>query len=160
MLRSFILCLLMAAMQCHAAPVEGDAFEILNVSADRAGEDPDREVLRLAGNLRLETREWVLEADSALVYGPANRPERVVLTGAPVRLQTIGDSPAETDPLAASAPLMEYRRSEDNLVLSGGAELRQEGQVVRSEVIVYDIEPGRFHARGDGGVLIEVPPDG
>lgn len=150
--------MLIAAMQCHASGVGDGVFEILNVSADRAGEDPVSDILFLSGNLRLETREWVLLAESAVVYGPANRPDRVLLEGSPVRLQTIGESFGELDALEASAPVMEYHRAGDRLVLSGGAVLNQDRQVIRSEVIEYDIEPGRFRARGDGGVLIEVPP--
>jgi lipopolysaccharide export system protein LptA len=148
--------LLLASVHCHAAPVVDGGFEILNISADRASEDPDREAMLLEGNLRLETREWLLEAERAVVSGPANRPLGVRLEGAPVHLSSI--DPEGDDELEASAPVMEYDRATNSLVLSGGAFLRQGRQVLRSATIEYEIESGRFQARGAEGVTIETPP--
>ena len=160
MLRKLIPCLLLlsVALHGHAAPVADAGFAILNISADRASEDPDRDAMLLEGNLLLQTREWLLQAERAVVSGPANRPSSVRLEGSPVRLRSIA---AEGDDfLEATAPAMEYDRSANSLLLSGGAFLRQGRQVLRSAIIEYDIESDRFQARGAEGVTIEVPPDG
>jgi lipopolysaccharide transport protein LptA len=151
-----LLLLLLASVQCHGALVVSGGFEILAVAADRASEDPGREALLLEGHLRLETREWLLEAEQAVVHGPANRPSSVRLEGSPVRLSSIDAEGG--DELEASAPVIEYDRSGNSLLLSGGAVLRQGQQTLRSETIEYDIESGRFQARGAEGVTIEAPP--
>jgi lipopolysaccharide transport protein LptA len=158
MLRKLVryLLLLLASAGCLAAPVVDGGFEILSVVADRASEDPGRDAMMLAGHLRLETREWILVAEQAVVHGPANRPLSVRLEGSPVRLRGIVTEGDEA--LEASAPVIEYDRSGNSLLLSGGAVLRQGQQTLRSETIEYDIESGRFQARGGEGVAIEVPP--
>ena len=160
MLRTLTPCLLLllASVHCHAAPVADGGFEILSISADRASEDPDRDAMLLEGNLDLETHEWLLQAERAVVNGPANRPSSVRLEGSPVLLRSIaaeGD-----DDLEASAPVIEYDRSTNSLLLSGGAFLSQGRQVLRSATIEYDIESGRFQAHGAEGVTIEAQPDG
>jgi lipopolysaccharide transport protein LptA len=152
------LLLLLASLQCHAAPVADGGFSIVSISADRASEDPNRDAMLLEGNLHLQTHEWLLQAERALVHGPAHRPLSVRLEGSPVHVRSIatrGD-----DDLEASAPVMEYDRSTNSLLLSGGALLRQGRQVLRGDIIEYDIGTDRFRARGAEGVTIEATPDG
>ncbi|MGD9021505.1 MAG: LptA/OstA family protein [Lysobacterales bacterium] len=159
MLRRLAPCLLLllASAQCHAAPVAAGGFEFLNVSADHASEDPDRDALLLRGNLRLQTHEWLIRAELAIVHGPTNRPSNVRLEGSPVNLRSV-DTEGDDD-LEASAPVMEYDRSNNSLLFSGGAFLRQGRQVLRGDIIEYDIGTDRFRARGADGITIEALPD-
>ncbi|MGB5485973.1 MAG: hypothetical protein WBN06_01130, partial [Lysobacterales bacterium] len=60
--------------------------------------------------------------------------------------------------IKATAPVVEYLRDANLLLLSEGATLMLGDEVVRSAHIEYDISTNRYQAGGDDGVMIEVPP--
>jgi lipopolysaccharide transport protein LptA len=131
---------------------------MISISADVAREDEQPGILHFTGHFRMLSDDWNLTSDAATVYGNPDKPDRVVLEGSPARfLVNRGDS-ADTDQIEATAPVVEYSRADDLLLLSNGATLMMGGEVIRSRYIEYNISTNRYKAGGADGVLIEVPP--
>jgi lipopolysaccharide transport protein LptA len=130
--------------------------DLISIRSAEAWEDERPDVVHFAGGFTLDAGSWTLEADKATVYGPLDRPETVVLDGAPARiwLKTERDNRQQT--ITGEAPSIEYRRVEHAIRLSGGASLSRADSVMTSEVIDYDIESDRFSAGGPEGVQLRV----
>jgi lipopolysaccharide transport protein LptA len=131
---------------------------MISISADVASEDEQSGILHFSGNFRLLSNDWNLTSDAATVYGDPDKPDRVVLEGSPARFLVNRSDSADPDQIEATAPIVEYSRADDLLLLSNGAALMMGGEVIRSRYIEYNISTNRYKAGGADGVLIEVPP--
>ena len=132
--------------------------ETITISADEAYEDIRPAILHFNGHFLMQSREWILQSSQASVYGRLDRPDKVILKGAPARfLSTLDDGEVRLE-VEAEAPEMEYLRSTSMLQLSGGALLKLDDEEIRSMVIKYDIDAKRYWAGGVDGVMIEVLP--
>ena len=152
-----VLCALVA-MSGFAESLSDHRFETVSISADEASEDSDSDTLRFAGHFLMQSGDWKLHSDEAIVSGPPDRPERVFLQGSPARfvIQRVTDE--ETHTIEASAPSIEYVRATQILSLSGGASLRLDNEVIKSAALEFDLSSDRYQSMGAGGVSIEVPP--
>ena len=168
MLRIFLLCqiVLLASMilPCDASSAGERVIETVSISADEAYEDIQPGILHFNGHFLMRSGDWQLESVQATVYGKPDRPDRVYLEGSPARF-TIKRDPGNRQQggsqktVEAAAPEVEYQRSTNLLILSGGAILMLDGEVIRSEVIEYNVITDRYRAEGLDGVMIEVPPN-
>lgn len=143
---------------CTAAPLGTGSFDMISISADVASEDEQPGILHFAGHFRLLSNDWNLTSDAATVYGNPDKPDRVILEGSPARFLVNRSDSTDTDQIEATAPVVEYSRADDLLLLSNGATLMMGGEVIRSRYIEYNISTNRYKAGGADGVLIEVPP--
>jgi len=137
---------------------QGDrVFETVSISADEAYEDTQPGILHFKGHFTMRSRDWQLESVQATVYGQPDRPDKVVLEGSPARFLINRNQDTRQNTVEATAPAVEYLRSTNMLKLTGGAVLKLGGEVIRSNVIEYNISTGRYRAAGADGVIIEVP---
>ncbi|MGA9574355.1 MAG: LptA/OstA family protein [Lysobacterales bacterium] len=141
-----------------AAPLGAGAFDMISISADEASEDEEPGILHFHGHFLLRSKDWNLTADVATVYGKPDKPDRVILEGSPARFLVSRADSAELGQIEAAAPVVEYSRADNLLLLSSGATLMLGDEVIRSRHIEYNISTNRYKAGGTDGVLIEVPP--
>jgi len=143
---------------CGASPLEEGAFDMINISADEAGEDEQPGILHLNGHFLMQSTDWQLTAEEATVYGSPDKPDRVHLEGSPARFLINPNENENQGQIKAAARVVEYLRDDNLLILSDGATLMLGDEVIRSTHIEYDIRTNRYRASGSDGVLIEVPP--
>ena len=140
-----------------ASSLADDGFETISIFADEASEDIQPGILHFKGHFTMQTQDWKLESEKAIVYGNPDRPDKVTLEGSPARFLINRDAHKGQGTVEATAPEMEYLRSTGILRLSGGAILKLDDEIIRSTVIEYNIDTERYQAGGTEGVLIEVP---
>ena len=94
----------------------------------------------------------VLTSHRLEAFYPANasQPERLVATGAVKMVQ--GEREARCDEAT-------YHRSQDMLICTGNAELRQGEDIVTGEVIEFDLAAERVVVKGGASVLINADDD-
>ena len=143
---------------CSAAPLGKGAFDMISISADEASEDEQPGILHFNGHFLMQSTDWHLTSEEATVYGRPDQPDRVYLEGSPARFLINPDDSNNRGQIMATARVVEYLSSADILLLSGGATLMLDDEVIRSTHIEYDINTNRYRASGSDGVQIEVPP--
>lgn len=143
----------------NASSAGGRVIETISISADEAYEDTQPGILYFDGHFIMQSRDWRLESAQATVYGQPDKPEKVHLEGSPARFLIIRNQADGQSTVEATAPMVEYQRATNMLNLSGGAMLKLDGEVIRSERIEYNISTEHYRAAGADGVIIEVPPN-
>jgi len=158
-MKKAVLTYLLFSMCCfsHAAPLGDDALAMISISADEASEGEQAGVLNFSGNFLMRSSEWQLTSEKATVHGSPNKPDRVVLEGAPAHFVINRDGGSNRNQIRATAEVLEYQRDKNVLLLSGEATLTLKEEVIRSTSIEYDIDTNRYQAGGNNGVTIEVP---
>jgi lipopolysaccharide transport protein LptA len=161
---------------CRAALVNAELLDFSSgdsviIKADTAWEDSATDVVHFSGGFTLSAPDWYVSADTAVVHGKLDDPEKVRLQGSPARiffLRAGSDTESGTDAAARSAggtPAdrtegtasdIEYIRSRNIVKLSGSATLKREDDVLVSENIEYDVDADRYTASGAGGVNIQI----
>lgn len=152
-----VLCTLLA-MSGFAASLSDHSFAVVSISADEALEDSDSDTMRFVGHFLMQSGEWELQSHEAVVAGPPDRPDRVLLQGSPARFLIERSSDDRMHIIEATAPSIEYVRATNLLSLSGGATLRLDGEVIRSAALEFDLSSDRYQSLGSDGVSIEVQP--
>lgn len=161
MLKIFLSCqiVLLAVMvlPCNASSPDEHVIETVSIHADEAHEDTQPGILHFSGHFRMRSGARQLESERATVYGQPDRPDKVLLEGSPARFLINRQQANGQNRIEATAPRMEFQRSTNLLKLSGGAILKIDGEVIRSNEIEYNISTNRYRAEGIDGVVIEIP---
>lgn len=163
--RSVFFCLL--AFCSGVAPVSSDPLDFnsndtVTVTADRAWEADEDDVIHFSGQFELRAPDWSLLGDTAVVYGNLDNPDRVVVEGKPARIAFLRepeDSADTVERVDGEALFVEYFRATDKLVMRGAANLTRKDSTLVSEVIEYDVESDRYSASGEGGISIQFNPE-
>ena len=150
--------LMLICAPCSAAPLGDGAFNTISISADEASEDEQPGILHFNGHFLMQSENWQIMSERAVVYGSPDRPDRVYVEGSPARFLVKREEVAGGSTVEATASVVEYLRALDRLVLSGNAVLMLKDEIIRSANIEYDIGANRYRAGGADGVLIEVSP--
>ena len=154
-----LLTLLPFAKPLFAGPLDFSSDETVTITAQRAWEAEEVDVIHFSGNFELHAPDWSMAGDTAVVYGDLDDPDRVVVEGKPARvsfLRTADDTgePAEDEPVEGAAQVVEYFRATDKLVMRGNASLVRKESTLTSALIEYDVETDRYSAGGEGGINI------
>jgi len=139
------------------------------IKADSAWEDATADVVHFSGGFTLRAPDWYVSADTAVVYGKLDDPDKVQLNGNPasiffLRTGSDADNPTRkpgepADRTEGTATDIEYLRSTNIVKLSGSATLKRGEDVLVSEKIEYDVDADRYTASGTGGVNIQIKAD-
>ncbi|MEP6158734.1 MAG: LptA/OstA family protein [Halieaceae bacterium] len=135
------------------------------MSAERAWEADELDVVHFSGAFVLRAPDWSLEGDTAVVYGKLDDPDKVVVEGKPAKISflrqedetTATDSSAER--IDGSASVVQYFRATDKLTMSGTATLTRKDSTLASDSIEYDVETDRYSASGAAGINIILNTD-
>lgn len=152
------LLLLLAALAAAPALAKStDRRQPMDIHADNSDAlMEDNGVSVLQGNVRIRQGTLAVDADRAEIHRRGGDLDRIVLTGAPVRLRQVSDS---GEPLDAIARTVTYTMSEEIMLLTGGVEILQPRGTMRGETVRYDLDTGRLNGGGDGqGVTLRILP--
>ena len=132
----------------HAASAF-DSSKPLSIRSDELEAFQNEGARRLVFSEKVEVKQdgMVLTSRRLEAFYPANasQPERLVATGAVSMVQ--GDREARCDEAT-------YHRSQDMLVCTGNAQLRQGEDIVTGEVIEFNLATERVVVKGGASVLI------
>lgn len=153
---SAIVAALLAAGSLSAAKLTVPADRPIRVTADSASNDPDKNITEFRGHFSLSGTDWPLESDQATVYGPIEKPTRVVLKGRPARIW-IKRNGRDRD-VSAEADEIDYLPDEHRLRLQGNVSLAESsGRHVSSDGFEYDLKTDRM--KSIGPIRIQAQPE-
>jgi lipopolysaccharide transport protein LptA len=166
--RSSLLALLMSlsgAQSGWAGPLDFSSDDTVTITADRAWEAEEPNVIHFSGSFELHAPDWSMSGDTAVVYGKLDDPDRVIVEGKPATVSFLreseddaGDADAD-ERVDGEASVVEYFRSTDKLIMKGSSRLVREDSNLTSEIIEYDVDTDRYSAGGEGGINIEYTPE-
>ena len=139
--------------------------DTVTVTAERAWEADEVNVVHFSGKFELRAPDWSLVGDTAVVYGKLDNPDRVVVEGKPARISFLRDDEEDagaSDPqerVDGTAFVVEYFRANDKLKMRGAASLVRKDSRLVSELIEYDVDTDRYSASGEGGINIQFSTD-
>lgn len=142
------LCCLLLALPGLTAALESDRQQPIHVHADRVELDNRSGISTYRGHVTLEQGSLYLSAELLVVHRAANTLERIEAEGQPVRFRQRPEG-ASAD-IEGEAWRLEYRATEDRLLLRGAASVQQGGDRFTGERIDYDIVKSRVEASGQG----------
>ena len=147
-----------------AGSLDFSSDDTVTVTAERAWEGEEANVIHFSGNFELRGPDWSLSGDSAVVYGKLDDPDRVVVEGKPAKIAFLRSEEqpgiAETrERVDGTALFVEYFRAKDQLKMRGAASLVRKESTLVSEIIEYDVDTDRYSAGGEGGINIQYNPD-
>ena len=160
-----LLAFFLSIQSGYADILDFSSDDTLTITADRAWEGDQADVTHFSGQFVLRAPDWSVSADTAVVYGKLDDPDRIVVEGKPANISFLrnaedadvtDDSSERVDGTAA---VLEYFRATDKLVMRGAARLTRKDSTLVSEVIEYDANTDRYSASGEGGINIEFTPE-
>ncbi len=140
--------LLMLALAAPAFAKSSDRQQPMDINADNMDALlEDNSVSTLVGNVRIRQGSLEVDADKAEVHRAAGEIDRIVLTGAPVRLRQMSD---QGEPMNASARQIVYSMTSELMVFTGDVVVEQPRGTLRGETLKYNLTTGRVDGGGDG----------
>lgn len=156
------LLLLLLVLAPAGAALEGDREQRLVIEADQLEGDEQAQITRLEGDVRLSQGSLHIRADSAILHGPVQSLERVIVEGAPATLdQELEDREGQ---LHAEADRIDYDLVTRRLELRGDAVVDQGNRRLTGDRILYDLAADRVVGEGRGDpdgdrVRIRIDPE-
>lgn len=139
--------------------------DTVTITAERAWEDAKDDITHFSGRFELRAPDWYVSADSALVYGKLDDPDKLVVEGKPAKIfilrttqESAGSSGSEPN-IEGTASIIEYYRATNKLKMRGQAVLTREDNTLSSEIIEYDIDEDSYSASGEGGINVQFSPN-
>ena len=161
----FLLTCFWSIQPGFADKLDFSSDDTVTVTAERAWEADEANVVHFSGKFELRAPDWSLVGDTAVVYGKLDNPDRVVVEGKPARISFLRDDQegtGATDPqerVDGTAFVVEYLRASDKLKMRGAASLVRKDSTLVSEVIEYDVNTDRYSASGEGGINVQFSAD-
>jgi len=137
-------------------PLKPGKDDTVAVRADLAWEDPIESITYYRGHFELSTPDWSVQAVEAAVFGSLSNPDRVLLNGEPARIWI--SQPEKSKIVEGQGSQIEYLLNADSVILSGGAELHDGDNIVKSESIHYDVKADSYSAGQAGRVKFSLSP--
>lgn len=157
--------LLFGPPQGIAGPLDFSSDDTVTITAQRAWEGEEPDVIHFQGEFELHAPDWSMAGDTAVVYGKLDDPDKVIVEGSPATVSFLRDRDDNTgaadaeEQIDGEAAVVEYYRATDKLLMRGAARLVRKDSKLTSERIEYDVESDRYAAGGEGGINIEYIPD-
>ncbi len=157
--RNCWLLLLLAAFPITGWSLSSDREQPMLIEADRAELDDAKGISIYRGNVRVTQGTLLLTGEIMTVYNKGDEVQKVIMEGVPATYQQRPDN--KDQDVRARALHMEYFTNPEKIVLTKQAEVEQEGNLLRSERIVYDVPLDRVNAgttEPDERVRITIQP--
>lgn len=155
------LCTLFAALSLttsNAHARKSDFSKPIDVNADRSEFDEKAGIQVLIGNVEIIQGTMLIKADRIAISLDANNQlSKIEGTGSPIQFQQENEA---GESVTGQANSIEYNAINGSLVLTGNATLKQPGQRLQSERIVFDSTKQKVSAEGGetGRVSIRIQP--
>lgn len=141
-----LLLALLAASSAHAAKT--DREQPMQISADRSTTSEKTGITVLSGNVAIDQGSLMIRADRGEVEQKDGDVQRVVFDGAPVHLEQDIDKQGR---LKADAKRIEYRLTDETVVMTGSVRIERPRGVLTGERVVYHLDSGEMEAGESGG---------
>jgi lipopolysaccharide transport protein LptA len=170
-IRRAVSCILAFYLLFHAGiagSIDFSSDDTVTVTATKAWEAEEADVIHFSGGVELRAPDWSLEGETATVYGKLDNPDKVIVEGNPAKISFLradeeagssNDSEEPEERVDGAASIVEYFRATDKLKMRGSASLTRKDSTLVSEVIEYDVDTDRYSAGGEGGINIQFNPD-
>ncbi|MDT8388048.1 MAG: lipopolysaccharide transport periplasmic protein LptA [Thiogranum sp.] len=143
--RSWILLLLLVPLQGWA--LSTDREQPMHIEADRVELDDATGISTYHGNVKVTQGTMKLTGDLMTIYSADNEIRKVIVDGEPATYRQRPDNKDED--VHARAQRMEYYTEPERIVMLREAQVTQEGNVLRSERIEYDVPRDKVNAGTD-----------
>ncbi|GMQ87618.1 MAG: lipopolysaccharide transport periplasmic protein LptA [Gammaproteobacteria bacterium] len=143
--RCLLLALILLPVDSWA--LSSDREQPMLIEADRAELDDANGISIYRGNVRVTQGTLLLTGDIMTVYTKGDDVKKVIMEGQPATYQQRPDN--KDKDVSASALHMEYFTDPEKIILTKQAEVEQEGDVLRSERIEYDVPTDKVNAGTD-----------
>ncbi len=142
-------CLLMTLIlgPLNSWALSSDREQPMLIEADRAELDDANGISVYRGNVKVTQGTLILTGDIMTVHSKGNDVDKVVMEGKPATYKQRPDN--KDKDVRARALHMEYFTNPEKIVLTKQAEVEQEGDVLRSERIEYDVPTDKVNAGTD-----------
>lgn len=160
------LLIFFAGIPGFADSLDFSSDDTVTVTAERAWESDEADVMHFSGKFELRAPDWYLLGDTAVVYGKLDDPDKVVVEGKPARIAFLNIAAQTTkaqtsanainsdseERMDGTAFIIEYFRGSDTFKMSGAARLTRKGSSLISEIIEYDFNTNHYSASGEDGI--------
>lgn len=131
----------------HALPT--DMTQDIVIDANTQNVDIKNNVIVFKGDVSIKQGSITIKADMITYFrGDESAPEHIVAMGQPVIYQQIMDN---QETLEAKANKIEYKIAQRTLTLTGNASIAQQGSLVSSDKIEYDLNLQKLVAKKQNG---------
>jgi lipopolysaccharide export system protein LptA len=124
-----------------------DRNQPMSIEADRVELNDSEGVSVYHGNVKVTQGTLVLTGETMTVYNKGDKVEKVVMEGKPATYRQRPDN--KDQDVKAKALRMEYYTNPEYIILLKQAEVEQEGDVLRSQRIEYDVVKDKVNAGTD-----------
>ncbi|MEE9494111.1 MAG: lipopolysaccharide transport periplasmic protein LptA [Gammaproteobacteria bacterium] len=139
--------------------LSSDRDKPMMIEADQAELDDREGVSIYRGNVKVTQGSMQLTGDEISVYSKDDEIQRIIIVGKPATYQQQPDG--KTQSVRARALNMVYIANPESITLTREAEVEQDGNILRSERIVYNTATDHVSAGGNnskGRVRITLHP--
>jgi lipopolysaccharide export system protein LptA len=137
----------LAALPMLAWGLSSDSQQPMMIEADRVELDDAKGVSIYRGRVKVAQGTLLLTGETMTVHNKGNRIEKVIVEGKPATYQQRPDN--KDQDVHAKALRMEYYTNPEHIILLKQAEVEQQGDVLRSERIEYDMVKDQVSAGTD-----------
>ena len=139
--------LLLGGFPVYGWALSSDRNQPMVIEADRAELNDGEGISIYHGNVRVTQGTLVLTGETMTVYNKGDDVEKVVMDGTPATYKQRPDN--KDRDVHAKALRMEYYTSPEYIIMLKQAEVEQEGDLLRSERIEYDVAKDKVNAGTD-----------
>lgn len=130
---------------------------VLTVIADEATQSERKDQLSVRGHLSIRADDWKIEAQSAVLFGKPDDPQKIEVTGEPASI--IYRRPGADESLSAHSHFLIFEPGKDRLDLDGKAYVERARQAIASESILYFLDDDTFKTGSKGRVRVVTQPE-
>jgi lipopolysaccharide export system protein LptA len=156
-----IIILLILLIPFSTMALTSDRSKPLEIEADRVLIDDKEGKMIYSGNARFTQGSMLVTADKVEIYTVKRQVSHAIAKGSPVHFEQKMD---DGKTVKARADRMEYRMSQQRLILEDSAELWQDQNHIKSDRITYLLDQQQIDAKtvdsgSDGRVRITIQPE-
>jgi lipopolysaccharide export system protein LptA len=156
---SALIFMFLSVIPTLAWGLSSDRQQPMLIEADRVELDDAKGISVYTGRVKVTQGTLVLSGEKMTVYSKGNDVEKVVMEGQPATYQQRPDN--KDQDVHAKALRMEYYTNPEHIILLKQAEVEQQGDLLRSERIEYDVAKDQVTAgtdRPDERVRVTIQP--
>jgi lipopolysaccharide export system protein LptA len=124
-----------------------DRKQPMSIEADRVELNDGKGVSVYRGNVKVTQGTLVLTGQTMTVYNKGDHVEKVIMQGNPATYTQLPDNKKQN--VRAKALRMEYYTNPERIILLKNAQVEQEGDILKSERIEYDVARDKVNAGTD-----------
>ena len=143
----YLIIIVLSAWPMLGWGLSSDRQQPMLIEADRVELDDAKGISVYRGRVKVTQGTLMLTGETMTVYTKDNDVEKVVMEGAPATYQQRPDN--KDQDVHAKALRMEYYTDPEHIILLKQAEVEQQGDVLRSERIEYDVAKDQVTAGTD-----------